>query len=634
MATQLEVNIKAAIDTAQSAKNVQQLRKSIKELNSLGLQLGSDQREAFKKIATAVGDAQDRVEDLRDEFVAFKGSAVEKLTGSFNLLQEGLVNLDFDKVKGQLKNLGTVISANPLLFLAKVIIELVNNLDELEKAGGLVGDVFKFVGDVIDEAISLFKDLTDAIGLTAFAAEEAAERIRNANEKQAESIQRRYDAEIEYAKAAGKETTDLEIKKQKAILESNKVAILAIERRRAAEGELSEDEQKELDELIKSTEDAYKTINILNIQRTTDAAKKAEERRKKETKEVKRTYEDIDRLRSIFEIDRAKQEEERAKERLLKETEAQFDGVAEIERVREIAKQSAFKISSEADIARSRELIEREIADETEKQEALKALELNAFAFRTQQAAMFAETAKQAAIVIANELKAINDQQIKDIEASVAKDDEATEKQIANLNKRKDANLITQSQLDIEESKLAAQRQQREIKAAKEVAKLKRKQFNLDKALAVGDLSIQLAKVIALAAAQYSVPATIPLAINSTLQAGIIGAQLALVASKKPPAFARGGIVTGAGTGTSDSITARLSNGESVINANSTQAFAPLLSAINELGGGRSFLPDSNNATAGTTSGNTQPIIKTYVVESEITNSQKNANKTKRLTSI
>ena len=47
------------------------------------------------------------------------------------------------------------------------------------------------------------------------------------------------------------------------------------------------------------------------------------------------------------------------------------------------------------------------------------------------------------------------------------------------------------------------------------------------------------------------------------------------------PAFATGGYVSGAGTGTSDSIPAMLSNGEYVINANSTSKFGPLLEAIN-----------------------------------------------------
>lgn len=50
--------------------------------------------------------------------------------------------------------------------------------------------------------------------------------------------------------------------------------------------------------------------------------------------------------------------------------------------------------------------------------------------------------------------------------------------------------------------------------------------------------------------------------------------------------FAVGGLVRGAGTGTSDSVPARLSNGESVMTARATSMFSPILSAFNQLGGG------------------------------------------------
>jgi hypothetical protein len=76
--------------------------------------------------------------------------------------------------------------------------------------------------------------------------------------------------------------------------------------------------------------------------------------------------------------------------------------------------------------------------------------------------------------------------------------------------------------------------------------------------------------------------------------------EIAAIAAQKPPAYAIGGIhsgdglVKGPGTGTSDSVNAKLSNGEAVINAKSTSMFAPLLSAINQAGGGVSF--DLNSA--------------------------------------
>ncbi len=54
----------------------------------------------------------------------------------------------------------------------------------------------------------------------------------------------------------------------------------------------------------------------------------------------------------------------------------------------------------------------------------------------------------------------------------------------------------------------------------------------------------------------------------------------------KSAKFAEGGLVTGPGSGTSDSIPARLSNGESVMTSRATEMFAPVLSAFNQIGGG------------------------------------------------
>ena len=52
------------------------------------------------------------------------------------------------------------------------------------------------------------------------------------------------------------------------------------------------------------------------------------------------------------------------------------------------------------------------------------------------------------------------------------------------------------------------------------------------------------------------------------------------------PSYATGGLVFGPGGPKDDKVKANLSNGESVINAKSTKMYAPLLSAINQAGGG------------------------------------------------
>jgi len=107
--------------------------------------------------------------------------------------------------------------------------------------------------------------------------------------------------------------------------------------------------------------------------------------------------------------------------------------------------------------------------------------------------------------------------------------------------------------------------------------------------------------------------------------AGILGniSQAKQLLSSEP-AFASGGMVGGYGSGTSDSVSARLSKGESVINARSTSMFQPLLSAMNVAGGGVGF------ARGGVAGGSSIPTnasafmspVKTFVVTDEMTNSQ------------
>ena len=97
---------------------------------------------------------------------------------------------------------------------------------------------------------------------------------------------------------------------------------------------------------------------------------------------------------------------------------------------------------------------------------------------------------------------------------------------------------------------------------------------------------------------------------------------------------ASGGIVTGPGTSTSDSINARLSNGEYVVNARATKAFLPLLNSMNDAGlqprfatGGLYNSNDSNNFVSENIARAIQESvvdrpIKTYVVGTEMSNQQ------------
>jgi len=145
------------------------------------------------------------------------------------------------------------------------------------------------------------------------------------------------------------------------------------------------------------------------------------------------------------------------------------------------------------------------------------------------------------------------------------------------------------------------------------------------KAAAVVQSTINTYQGITAALASSPPPFNIALA-GITAAAGF--KNVTSILSTPEPQFAQGGMVSGYGTGSSDSVSARLSKGESVINARSTRMFKPLLSAINEAGGGRSFA--SGEGAGGTTMG----VVKAFVVADDMTKQQDKLSKIRRKATI
>lgn len=107
------------------------------------------------------------------------------------------------------------------------------------------------------------------------------------------------------------------------------------------------------------------------------------------------------------------------------------------------------------------------------------------------------------------------------------------------------------------------------------------------KALALAEIAIHTGVAVAAGIKQSQTvgfPANIA-AIATTVTTVMAGIATA-IRTVKSAKFASGGLVTGPGSETSDSIPARLSNGESVMTASATRMFAPALSAFNQIGGG------------------------------------------------
>lgn len=84
-------------------------------------------------------------------------------------------------------------------------------------------------------------------------------------------------------------------------------------------------------------------------------------------------------------------------------------------------------------------------------------------------------------------------------------------------------------------------------------------------------------------------PGLAPIAAALAVANGLKTVQQITAVQPPKPSFAMGGIVGGYGYGTEDNITAMVSSGEAIMSKGAVDLFSPLLSMMNQLGGGKSF---------------------------------------------
>ena len=230
------------------------------------------------------------------------------------------------------------------------------------------------------------------------------------------------------------------------------------------------------------------------------------------------------------------------------------------------------------------------------------------------------------------ELEAQKQEKLNEIRRASAEQDLQTALQLtqaiqATVQAREDAEMSEldakyAKKLELAEGDAELTKQIEEEKEAEEIA-IKKKFAEKKKKGAIAEAMINTFMSASKSLADYGFP------VGAVFAALAITAGLAQVKSiANAPAFADGGLVGGYGGGQSDSVNARLSRGESVINANSTRMFKPLLSTINEAGGGRAFA--GNEGTGGQTAG----VVKAFVVADDMTNEQDKLTKIRRKATI
>ena len=271
---------KAAKEAAKLKQGVDNINQSLDDLKpeaTLGAfsRVGAGAASGFAAAQGAAALLGDESEDLQKTLVKVQSAMA---------LSEGLKGIN-DLGKG-FKVLGAIIKTNPIMLLATILISLGAAAFALKDKIKVIGVVFDAIGDAIGFVIDKIKEFTDWIGISSFAMDEAAKKELDNITKIGNALQSKYDREITLAAAAGKNTAELEKKKQRAIIETAVLEARLMEAAFKRNGELNEEETKRLDELLKIVSDASLALEVIEVKKITEQEKK----QKESTKRIKEEH--------------------------------------------------------------------------------------------------------------------------------------------------------------------------------------------------------------------------------------------------------------------------------------------------------------------------------------------------------
>ena len=311
-------------------QGIAQMKAELRELK--GAIASATDPAQMAALAQKAGELSDRIKDANEAVAVFAtGSKFEQVSNGLGGIKDSLMSLDFEEaaeksktfakalgglnkddisksLKGMTDTAGTLgkaflklgaqILINPIFYIPIIIAAIVAAIVLVLKSFGVLDDVIKALMAPINALIQGFKDLTDWIGLTTYAAEDNAAKTVAANEKVTASSNERtaritadLGREIAEAKAAGKDTTKLEEELSNTkIREANnrkKTAKEALDGQKAlgdkADLKKIEDLRKQIiaeNEIIKQGYSDKKVAKLNDVKADEEAAKKAAEKQK------------------------------------------------------------------------------------------------------------------------------------------------------------------------------------------------------------------------------------------------------------------------------------------------------------------------------------------------------------------
>ena len=287
-------------------------------------QMKAELRELKGEIANATDPAQmaalaqkagvltDNIRDANDAVKVFaSGSKFEQVRNGISGIADSLANLDFEEaatkslvfasalatinradiaksmkgivdmtktLSGAFLKLGATILVNPIFLIVAAVVAIIAVVALVLNAFGVLDDVIAALMIPVNALIQGFKDLTDWLGLTQYAAEDSAAKSAKAYEEGSVRINEATDVvtsaldrQIAEQKALGKNTYDLEVKRtyivQWAANERLKLARAAYYKELALGDEADQEKLKKLkaqiaaeDKLIKDSKSGRQVL--------------------------------------------------------------------------------------------------------------------------------------------------------------------------------------------------------------------------------------------------------------------------------------------------------------------------------------------------------------------------------------
>jgi hypothetical protein len=636
------VGVQSATNTTKAFEKTEAKTKSLKtQLKELKAELANatDPKD-IERLAKAAGKLTDQIEDASDAAKVFASeSKFEQIGNALGSIGGKLRNLDFKGAADQSKllvsatksltfkealggvkdlgatlfNIGKSLLLNPIFLIGGAVGLIISNFDKLKNSGGLIGSLFTSIGNIISAVIDTVTKLTDAIGLTSTVLVDSTAKMIAEYDKQLKATKDYYDQRIALDEAAGKDSS---ANRSKQLSETIRIAneeiqkLLVIRKgyyktvgenaagqrvvEQTAGRILTDDEQKKWNELIEIVRVASNDLQVLQ---TKSATKKNDDNKKNNDKELadyKKHLEELAALEKTLRDLRAGNIVEDDQRRITQLTNTFNDEKAKYAGHGEIIKELQIKLNRDIeqvykDRQSSNAKILKEIADDAIKifkagakelvaedtqlsqkfidnqkkitEEEKKQIEIRK-QLQSESIHLLSSTIEAAATINSN----IANQQIQDIE-------DKSERESAILQSQYDQGII--SKLEYEKRKAELDK-----KTRIEEAKVKKREFETNKQLALIQVAINAAQAISKTAGELGYPAAIPFIALAAANAAL---QIAVIESQPTPKFAKGVVgLKGKGTGTSDEIHAMLSKGESVIIADESSKHEGLLKAMNK----------------------------------------------------